>query len=202
MTPVAAQHERRLSLSLTAVGLRDHFKRDRPGTDVRRNAASDRCQAVSEQELTLTDSPSTDAVIRSMLTPVILTMGDTEMTEAEMRAATMLVEVGDIAVTFMGAWVSLTFAYLTAAYFVGRALSRFQCWTISIFYVVMAAVFAMSAVGYVKTWRALYLLEPVIFGRVWEFGFPWWGELSGFFFYGGIFVSLYFMYNIRQTDKE
>ncbi len=137
-----------------------------------------------------------------MLTPVILTMGDTEMTEAEMRAATMLVEVGDIAVTFMGAWVSLTFAYLTAAYFVGRALSRFQCWAISVFYVVMAVVFAMSAVGYVKTWRALYLREPVIFGEVWEFGFPWWGELSGFFFYGGIFVSLYFMYNIRQTDKE
>ena len=121
------------------------------------------------------------------------------MTEAEMRAATMLVEVGDITVTFMGAWVSLTFAYLTAAYFIGRNLSSFQCWAISVFYVVIAVVFSMSSVGYAKTWSFLYHRDPTIFDGIWEFRFPWWGEASAFFFYGGILVALYFMYNVRNA---
>ena len=121
------------------------------------------------------------------------------MTEAE--ATTMLVEIGEIAVTFMGAWVSLTFAYLTAAYFVGPALTKFQCWVISTFYTVMAIIFAMSSVGYARAWGELVISEPNILLGVWEFGFPDWGEAASFFFYGGIPVSLYFMYNIRSRVK-
>ena len=107
-----------------------------------------------------------------MLVTSVQTIGDHAMSEAEMRAATMLIEVGDIAVTFMAAWVSLTFAYITAPYFVGKALSRFQCLAISILYAVMALVFAMSAVGYAKSGKVLYDHNAVFFGDVWEFSFP------------------------------
>ena len=136
-----------------------------------------------------------------MLVTSVQTIGDHAMSEAEMRAATMLIEVGDIAVTFMAVWVSLIFAYITAASFVGKALSRFQCLTISILYAVMALVFAMSAGGYAKSWKVLYDHNAVFFGDVWEFNFPWWGEAAAFFFYGGIIMSLYFMYNVRRTEK-
>ena len=53
-----------------------------------------------------------------MLVTSVQTIGDHATSEAEMRAATMLIEVGDIIVTFMEAWVSLSFAYITAPYFV------------------------------------------------------------------------------------
>ena len=51
------------------------------------------------------------------------------MTEAD--ALGVLISFADIVATQVTLWLSLTFAYLTAAHFIGSALSRVQCAIVS-----------------------------------------------------------------------
>ena len=67
------------------------------------------------------------------------------MTEADAIGA--LTNIGEVAATYTGMWLSVTFGYLTVAYFLGKSLSRFQCLAISTLYVVFAIIFAAVAVG-------------------------------------------------------
>ena len=122
------------------------------------------------------------------------------MTEPE--AITALTEIAALALAHIGAWLSLTFAYLTVAYFAGRSLSKFQCWTVSILYGVMGFLFASPVIGYVDGWLLLYARESTIFDEVSAFSaVPFYVEGWTFFTYGGVLVSLYFMYNVRHTEK-
>lgn len=52
-----------------------------------------------------------------------------------------LIEIGPMAATWASLWVSLTFEFLTVSYFIGAALSRFQCLANSILYATSTVLF-------------------------------------------------------------
>ena len=50
---------------------------------------------------------------------------------SDAQALDSLTYIGEVAGSYLAMYISITFAYLTAAYFIGGALSRFQCGVIS-----------------------------------------------------------------------
>ena len=123
------------------------------------------------------------------------------MTEEATIAA--LTDLGELALTFMGMWFSLTFAYLTVAYLVGRTLSPFQCSAISALYVVGSAIFGASGIGYSDAWLQLRERESSIIDNVWVFT-KLQGYLEGaiIIVVAGTVVSLYFMYDTRRGREN
>ena len=123
------------------------------------------------------------------------------MTEA--AASAVLVDLGEAAATCVSLWASFTFAYITVAYFVGKSLSRFQCVAISVLYSATALFFANAAVVYVYAWHLFKARERTVFDEVWLVDSPTgWVGGAAFFLLAGTLVSLYFMYNVRQSHKE
>lgn len=123
------------------------------------------------------------------------------MDETEVIAT--LNDIADVIATYVGMWLSFTFAYLTVAYFVGKALSRFQCLTISLLYAIASAWFCAAGVAYTQAWQSLRAREESLYDTIslmtakegWEWGIS-------IFLIGGTLVSLYFMYDIRKRVKN
>lgn len=123
------------------------------------------------------------------------------MTEAE--AISALTDIGEVAGTYGGLWVSSTFAYLMVCYFVGKALTTFQCLVISVLYGTSGLMFAGAALGYSNSWLLLRSRERTIFDEVWLFAeIDYYSTMAGVVLFGGVFVSLYFMYNIRKQEPN
>ena len=114
-----------------------------------------------------------------------------------------LTEIGTMAATWASLWVSLTFAFLTVSYFIGAALSRFQCLAISILYATSAVLFGVGAIAYSHGWILLHSREATIFDEVWLMNnIGGWIGVMSFWVTTGTLVSLYFMYNIRNAGKK
>ena len=121
----------------------------------------------------------------------------------EVDAIESLTNIGEIAATYGTLWVSITFGYLTVAYFLGTALSRFQCLAISTLYVVFAAIFAATTLGYVDSWLQLQSRENTVFDNVWLFNeIPFYFESTALVLVGSTILSLYFMYNVRTSSRK
>ena len=120
------------------------------------------------------------------------------MSETETIAT--LNDIADVIATYVGMWLSFTFAYLTVAYFVGKALSRFQCLTISSLYALASAWFCSAGIAYTQAWQSLRARENSLYDTIplmtvragWEWGIT-------IFLIGGTLISLYFMYNVRKV---
>jgi high-affinity Fe2+/Pb2+ permease len=122
------------------------------------------------------------------------------MTEAEAIAA--LIDLAEVTTSQTGVWCSLTFGYLTVAYFVGKALSRFQCLTISIIYTVIAFFFVATVMHHSQAWILLLGREHTIYDEIWlSPGFNHLGGSIALFLSVGTLVSLYFMYNVRNSTE-
>ena len=63
----------------------------------------------------------------------------------ELTPIEALTNIADVAATYGSLWISITFAYLTAAYFVGAKMTRFQCLTMSGLYLVTAVLFGSAS---------------------------------------------------------
>ena len=123
------------------------------------------------------------------------------MTEADTIAA--LTNIGEVAATYTGMWLSVTFGYLTVAYFLGKSLSRFQCLAISAIYAVFAVIFAAVTIGFVDSFWLLRAREKTIIDEAWIFSsLPGYLEGTAFVLLAATLVSLYFMYNVRQREKN
>ena len=123
------------------------------------------------------------------------------MTEADAIAA--LTNIGEVAATYTGMWLSVTFGYLTVAYFLGKSLSRFQCLAISAIYAVFAVIFAAVTIGFVDSFWLLRAREKTIIDEAWIFSsVPGYLEGTAFVLLAATLVSLYFMYNVRQAEKN
>ena len=123
------------------------------------------------------------------------------MVEADAIAA--LTNIGEVAATYTGMWLSVTFGYLTVAYFLGKSLSRFQCLAISALYVVFAVIFASVTIGFVDSFWLLRAREKTIIDEAWIFSsLPGYLEGTAFVLLAATLVSLYFMYNVRQREKN
>jgi len=129
------------------------------------------------------------------------------MTEAE------ILELLEIATTnaYMGftLYLSVMFAYVVTAYFVGKNLSKIQGVLASGLFVFGAFTSTGATViplargaGYINSAKALS-------DRTFEAPFWWAFEGSDFWVYlllttcsGGVILGLYFMWNVRQSKKE
>ena len=119
------------------------------------------------------------------------------MSESDAIAA--LTDIGESAATFFSLWVSVTFAYLTVGYFVGKSLTRFQCLAISALYIMSAATFGASAQGYAEAWVKMRTRVSTVFDDIAVFAnVSIYGEVAALFVLGGTLLSLYFMYDIRR----
>ena len=123
------------------------------------------------------------------------------MTESE--AIEALTNIGEIAATYGGLWLSTTFAFLTVCYLVGKALTTFECLLISALYGTSAFIFAGATIGYINSWFLLKARESTILDEILLFGGMerYIGGASVMLF-GGTLVSLYFMYNIRHRRTK
>ena len=114
-----------------------------------------------------------------------------------------LIEIGPMAATWASLWVSLTFEFLTVSYFIGAALSRFQCLAISILYATSTILFGVGAVAYSHGWILLHSREATIFDDVWLMNnIDGWIGVMSFWIAAGTLTSLYFMYNVRNTQEK
>jgi len=113
-----------------------------------------------------------------------------------------LSELSINAATYMTVFISLTFAYLTVAYFVGRSLSRFQCVAISGLYVLFASMTGASAVAWSEAFQLFRTKERSILDEVWIFENTNWTFTLSPILVMVVFTSLYFMYNVRRAKSH
>ena len=119
------------------------------------------------------------------------------MNEADAIGA--LGDIADNAGTFVGMWISVTFAYLTAAYIIGSAMSRFQCLAITALYIVTAFFVGSAAFVHTQAWLRFNESQSTIYSALWLPPFD--GGVAAFLV-GGTLLPLYFMYNVRQSGNS
>jgi hypothetical protein len=120
------------------------------------------------------------------------------MTEVE--ALNSLTEMAEASLSFITVWISVTLAYLTASYLVGKALSRFQYLAVTALYVAITFVMTMASVTWIKAWEALHMREPTILREVVISNYAFANTIIGVFIFGTA-LSLYFMYNVRRSKE-
>lgn len=97
-------------------------------------------------------------------------------------------------------FITVTFAYLVVAYFVGAQLSRLQVLIGSVLYLTAGASFWLGTITHSASFEALaHEYQDLIPSRLWLF--PW-SESTTVLFSGGILASLYFMWDVRQPKTE
>ncbi len=122
------------------------------------------------------------------------------MTESE--ALEVLAIFGEATATYFTMFVSFTFAYLMVAYFLGRSLSRFQCFAVSALYAVSALVTGATTVGWAHAWLILKSRENTMINEVWLFDKPGIFPALIFLLTAIALISLYFMYDVRKKKTD
>jgi hypothetical protein len=118
------------------------------------------------------------------------------MTEAEATEA--LVDIAMNCATFFSVCISLTFAFLTVAYFIGSALTRFQLILISAIYAVAELMMGMTFVIWVEAFERLHSREKTILSDIWLLKPIAWSQAGAVLLFAVFLASIYFMYDIRK----
>lgn len=122
------------------------------------------------------------------------------MSEAE--AIGILSDIAETAGVYFSIFLSLTFAYLTAAYFVGAALSGLQNAIVSGIYLLSTVLIGSTAVGWSNAWSALHAREPTILHEVAMFETVGWIETGVYVMLATITAaSVFFMFDIRRRGR-
>ena len=122
---------------------------------------------------------------------------------SEVEATAMLAAIGDTVCSFTALWVSVTFAYLSVAYFVGGNLSRFQNLAVSGLYLASALLFGIGALAHTQSWCELEAKYSTSYRRFFLADVvPFYTPSMAVFFVVGLCVSFYFMYNVRRTAQR
>jgi len=122
------------------------------------------------------------------------------MTEFDLKY--LLAENGMGALQSIGIYLTVTTAYLVAAYLAGRRLTTSQIFTVSVLYVVGAMLSTWATMAYVTSGievaDALEVMHPErVYGMQ-----PLARLVCVALQILGIFVSLKFMWDIRRTPEE
>ncbi len=125
------------------------------------------------------------------------------MTEAE--AFELVIMCVDTAVTNFSIYVTIAFAYMTVSYLVGAMLSTFQTLVLSGLYVFSSGVTILTMYLVIVTYFELRAGVPG--GIAAMDNVPLWNEALWAFYptsvcIGGVFVGLYFMWNVRHPKTE
>ena len=119
------------------------------------------------------------------------------MTEAEViEAAAQYV---DTSLSAIALYASFTFAYLTAAYFIGSNLRPFQARMVSVLYVASAGIMTSSSFATVQAWTHMVHTYPTILNDLAVLDFGGWHYCLSAVMVAGIFASLYFLHDIRSA---
>ena len=113
-----------------------------------------------------------------------------------------LSEISINATTYVSIFISVTFAYLTVAYIVGKQLSRFQCNAVSVLYFLIAGMAGAASLGWTMAWQTFREREASVFDELWIFNSVDWmlGMVPFIFFV--MALSFYFMYDIRRNSAN
>ena len=103
---------------------------------------------------------------------------------------------------YFAIYLSITFAYLAVAYFVGANLNRFQVNAISGLFIVSASGATIAAFTTTSTWIALIKSRPTLMDDIAIYSAGIWDYYIAAPMVVGIFVSLYFMYEIRARKTK
>lgn len=121
---------------------------------------------------------------------------------SEFELEYLLTETGLAAIQTFGMFVTVTSAYLVAAYLAGRRLTRLQAIIVSTLYLVAALIMTWATVGYITrsipVADALELMHP---DRLYALQPPV-RVVTLVLMLGGIFASLKFMWDIRKAPEE
>ena len=118
------------------------------------------------------------------------------MTEAETIAS--LASIADTIASYIGLWVTTTFAYLTVAYFVGKNLTRFQTGAVTGLYLVSSSLFAIAAIANAEAWFTISTSTDTAYSSIFLAGaLTFWVPGMWLIIITSMGVSLYFMYDVR-----
>ena len=122
------------------------------------------------------------------------------MTEAEVLE--LIVMYIENSMTGYSIWLTVTFAFMTVAYFVGEKLTPFQVWAVSGLYLIGSTSAIIVCYIHIHAWSALRSDFPGGISAL-DTSILWNGELWKFLIVSslilGNIVSLYFMYNVRRS---
>ena len=118
------------------------------------------------------------------------------MNEAETIEA--LADIAMNCATFFSVYVSLSFAYFTVAYIVGRVLTGFQLTLINLVYGLAQALIGTTFVIWVRAFELLHAREETVLREIWVLNQPGWFETSVVLLLLVFAASIYFMHDIRR----
>ena len=90
------------------------------------------------------------------------------MNLSDAQALESLTYIGEVAGSYLAMYISITFAYLTAAYFVGASLTRFQCNVVTALYVVFALAIGATTAGWSHAWILMKARHATVINDVWH----------------------------------
>ena len=117
---------------------------------------------------------------------------------SESEAIEALSDISANCATYFSVYISLTFAYLTVAYLVGSALSRFQLTLITAIYLLSSTLMGATTIIWVDAWLKINQREQTIFSdHAMVTALPWIPGLV-ILLMSVVIASVYFMYDIRR----
>jgi hypothetical protein len=102
-----------------------------------------------------------------------------------------------------GIYLTVTFAYLAAAYFVGAKLTKLQVGLVSGLYVFAAACASIPCILFIRrsiTFQEFLAPKAKAYNRELLVDLSFWSGYMGVLLALGILVSLYFMYDVRKKS--
>jgi hypothetical protein len=123
--------------------------------------------------------------------------GTGKMTEAEIIESVSLLAT-NVHDSFT-IYLSLVFGYLAVAYLVGKEFSRFQVVVASCTFALAASTMAMSAITHMQGLSTVLQENPSQLTDLTLWNGAFWFWAIGSILWVGIFVSLYFMWNVRHA---
>lgn len=122
------------------------------------------------------------------------------MTEAEIIELFMV--SGANALTSFSVYISITVAFLIAAYFVGSALTPFQAATASGLYLIGVTSAFMSQIAYVQMQSELLKSAPANLRDLTLVSGDLWIGFMSIVQIAGILVCLFFMWQVRHAKAD
>ena len=122
------------------------------------------------------------------------------MNEAE--ALALISDYANISVTSFSVYLTITFAYLTVAYLAGTRMKLPQVFAISGLYVIAAGSAIICTIICIQAWGKIKRLHTTILDEFFFWSDSFWISYLIPLMVMGVFIGIYFMWNIRREDVQ
>lgn len=99
-------------------------------------------------------------------------------------------------------YLSFTFAYFASAHFVGRKLTHYQVFAATGLYIVSATTGLLAVIANVQVWGAIASETRTVMDGLPLFDSRLWVAFLSTTMIMGIFLSLYYMWDVRHPKSE